>query len=152
MHAFGEYLEEAVQYLVPLLGIELFGEVHRPLHVGEEDCHLLPLALESGARRENLLGEVLWSVGTRFGGWSERSRADGLATLQAELGSSRQLGTARSAAMVELPAALEAEAGVLRIFGSASPTAHLEPRYKSPSSSAFASFKSAASKPSVNQP
>jgi hypothetical protein len=32
--------------LVPLLGIDLLGEVHRALHVGEEHRHLLTLTFE----------------------------------------------------------------------------------------------------------
>ena len=44
--------------LVPLFGIELLGQIHRPLHVGEEHGHLLPLAFESAAGGEDLLGEV----------------------------------------------------------------------------------------------
>jgi len=35
VHALGEELEEAVEDAVPLLGIELLGEVHRALHIGE---------------------------------------------------------------------------------------------------------------------
>jgi hypothetical protein len=49
MEAFGEDREEAIHDLVPLLGINLLGEIHRPLHVGEEDCDLLPLAFERAA-------------------------------------------------------------------------------------------------------
>ena len=55
--------EETIHNLVPLFRVDLFGKVHRALHVGEEDGHLLALAFESGARREDLLGEVLRRVG-----------------------------------------------------------------------------------------
>jgi hypothetical protein len=47
------------------LRIYLLREVHRSLHVGEEHRHLLLLAFESGARRENLLRKVLGRVGAR---------------------------------------------------------------------------------------
>ena len=30
----------------PLLGVELLGQLHRALHVGEEDGHLLALAFD----------------------------------------------------------------------------------------------------------
>jgi hypothetical protein len=52
---------------VPFFGIDLLGEIHRALHVGEEHRDLLALTLESGSRRENLLGEVFRSVGTGVG-------------------------------------------------------------------------------------
>jgi hypothetical protein len=41
-----EDLEEAARDLVPLFGVDLLGEVHRALHVGEEDGDLLSLAFE----------------------------------------------------------------------------------------------------------
>ena len=46
VHAVGEDLEEALEDRVPLLGVDLLGELHRALHVGEEHRHLLALALE----------------------------------------------------------------------------------------------------------
>ena len=49
VNAVGEYLEEAVQDLVPLFRIELLGQIHRALHVGEEHRHLLALAFEGAA-------------------------------------------------------------------------------------------------------
>jgi hypothetical protein len=58
VNAVGEDLEEVLHDPVPFLGIELLREVHRPLHVGEENRDLLALTLESAPRRENLLGEV----------------------------------------------------------------------------------------------
>ena len=51
MDAVGEDREEAVEDLVPLFGIELLGQIHRALHVGEEHGHLLALAFEGGLRR-----------------------------------------------------------------------------------------------------
>ena len=55
MHPVGEKLKEAVHDPVPRLGVELLGEVHRALHVGEEDSNLLAFALERAPRREDLL-------------------------------------------------------------------------------------------------
>src|SRR6266705_7133588 len=65
VHAVGEDGEEAVEDPVPRLGVHLLGELHRALHVGEEDGHLLALALEGGARGEDLLGEMTGGVGAR---------------------------------------------------------------------------------------
>src|SRR5262249_3155176 len=127
VNTLGEDREEAIHDFVPLLGIDLLGEINRALHVGEEHRYLFPLALESASRRQDLLGEVLRRVAARIGGLRQWTRADRLATLQAELGSSRQLGTTGSAAMPELRAALEAEPGMLRILGRAAPTPHLQP-------------------------
>jgi hypothetical protein len=47
--AVGQDLEEAVQDLVPLFGVDLFGELHRALHFGEQHGHLIALAFEGGA-------------------------------------------------------------------------------------------------------
>jgi hypothetical protein len=48
----GEPLHDAVEHL----RVELLGEFHRPLHVGEEHGDLLAFALESGRRLEDLVG------------------------------------------------------------------------------------------------
>src|SRR5881409_359324 len=88
MHAFGEELEEAVEEAVPLLGVELLGEVHRALHVGEENRHLLALAFEGGAGAQNLLGEVSGRVVARGPRrlCRGRRRAQARSALLAELG------------------------------------------------------------------
>src|SRR5262245_29374284 len=70
--ALGEDREEAVHDPVPFLRVDLFGEIHRALHVGEENRDLLTLAFEGTAGGEDLFGEVLWSV--RAGG--ARGRRD----------------------------------------------------------------------------
>ena len=51
--AFGEQREEALHDLPPLLGVGLLGHVHRAHDVGEQDGHLLALAVE---RRRFILG------------------------------------------------------------------------------------------------
>jgi hypothetical protein len=51
-----------------LFGIDLLGEIHRALHVGEEDSDLLPLPFERAAGGEDLLGEMLRRVAPRIGG------------------------------------------------------------------------------------
>ena len=65
MHALGENVEEALQEAVPLLRIELLGELHRALHVGEQHGHLLTFAGERGATVQDLLGEMWGRVGAR---------------------------------------------------------------------------------------
>jgi hypothetical protein len=62
VHPVGEDLEEAVHDPIPLLRIDLLAEVHRAFEIREEHGHLLTLAFEGGARREDLLGEVLRGV------------------------------------------------------------------------------------------
>jgi hypothetical protein len=62
VNAVGEDLEEAVENPVPFFRVELLGEIHRALHVGEEDRHLLALAFEGTARGQDLLGEVTGSI------------------------------------------------------------------------------------------
>jgi hypothetical protein len=55
---FGEDREEPIHDFVPLFGIDLLRELHRALHVGEQDGHLLPLAFESGLRLQDLLSQM----------------------------------------------------------------------------------------------
>ena len=62
VHAVGEDREEALHDPVPVFGVDRLGEIHRPLNVGEQHRHLLPLALEGTAGGEDLLDEVLWGV------------------------------------------------------------------------------------------
>ena len=47
---------------MPVHRVDLLGELHRALQVAEEDGHVLALALEGGARGQDLLREVLGSV------------------------------------------------------------------------------------------
>jgi hypothetical protein len=65
VHAVGEDLEEAVHDPIPLFWIDLLAELHRALHVSEEHRHLLPLAFEGAARREDPLGEMARCVSAR---------------------------------------------------------------------------------------
>src|SRR5262245_47004516 len=93
MDAGGENLEEAIDDRAPALGIELLGQLHRALHIGEEDGHLLPLALESGTGGEDLLGEMPRRV--RVGVAGRRRRSGGkLTTLGAERGARRERSAA----------------------------------------------------------
>src|SRR5206468_5040517 len=101
-------LEEAVHDSVPVLGVELLGELHRAFHVSEEDGYLLALAFEGRARGENLLGEVLRGVGTRVAR-RRRGSCGGLTTLETELGTCRELGAAGRAGGSQTRPALRAE-------------------------------------------
>ena len=56
--ALAEDREEAGHDRAPLLGVRLLGELHRAHHVGEQDGHLLSLALERCPPGADLLGEV----------------------------------------------------------------------------------------------
>ena len=66
MHALGEERREALHDVVEDFGIDLLGEIHRALHVGEEDGHLLALALEGAAGGQDLLDEVRRRGGSRW--------------------------------------------------------------------------------------
>ncbi len=61
LDAVGKDLEEALHDGAPLLGVELLGEVHRPLHVGEEHADLFAFAFENAFRFEDFFGEMLRS-------------------------------------------------------------------------------------------
>src|SRR5262245_896398 len=88
MDAVGKNSEETIQDRMPVLWVDLRGDLHRSLHVGEEHRHLFTLTLQGGARREDLLGEVLRSVGAGIRG-RRRSRdlAKRFPALTAELDS-----------------------------------------------------------------
>jgi hypothetical protein len=67
VHALGEELQEAVPDPVPFLRVELLGEIHRPLHVGEQDGYLLALPLQRSARGEDFFRQVTRGVGQGVG-------------------------------------------------------------------------------------
>ena len=62
VHRLHHPLEHAVEQLARLLRVAVGEQLHRALEVGEEDGHLLALALERALRREDLLGEVAGRV------------------------------------------------------------------------------------------
>src|SRR5262245_21400241 len=112
MHALGEELEEAIEDAVPFLGVDLLGQLHRALHVGEEHGHLLALAFERAAGAEDLLGKVLRGVsGGRSLGESRRL-VQRSAAAPAELLAPLDGRAARSAGGAEAAPALRAEAAV----------------------------------------
>src|SRR5439155_22025655 len=105
----GEELEEAAHDPVPVFGVELLGELHRALHAGEEDGHVLALAFEGGPRAEDLLGEVLRGVGAWVWRCSLRLGCQGCSALGTELGTRRWFGPACGAPAREGRGALRAE-------------------------------------------
>src|SRR5262245_33281033 len=156
MHALGEELEEAVHDPMPLLGIELLGEIHRALHVGEQHGHLLPLTFEGAAGAENLLGEMRGSIGARIASDLVRDRGSKrVPALGAELGHRADGVAAARATDGQRRPALLAELGGYAVLVLAAGTPHarvwVSTPYPSSSSSAFASARSPVSKPSVNQ-
>jgi hypothetical protein len=62
LHTVRENLEKAVHDLRPLFRVELLGQLHRALHIGEQDRDLLAFAFQRGARGQDLVGEVFGSV------------------------------------------------------------------------------------------
>src|SRR5262249_23473128 len=116
----GENLEVAVHDPIPRLRIDLLAEVHRSLHVSEEHRHLLPLAFESGARCQDLFGEMFRRVGAgiRWRSWL-RSLRERLPAITAESLSWPVLRAARAARERQLRAALGTEFPALAIVATA---------------------------------
>jgi hypothetical protein len=75
-----------------------------PGDVHEEDRHLLALAFERDARRQDLLGEVPWSVGTR------RARPKIGRSRALKVDNGRRLGKRGAAAAAELVGGVVGEA------------------------------------------
>ena len=114
VHAVGEELEEAIHDAVPFLRVEPLGELHRPLHVGEEDGDLFALALERGLRGQDLLGEVLRCVrARRVLGRGRRQRVPA-AEAESHLGRVRLAAPGARSLGSERAAAVAAEGGVVR--------------------------------------
>src|SRR5262249_36278775 len=116
VHALSEELEEAIEDAVPVLGIDLLGELHRALHVGEEHGHLLALTLERAAGAEDLLGEVPRGVGSRVRlacrlGCGERASAP---EAEAHLGSVRPPAACARRLGAQRAAAVATERGIVR--------------------------------------
>ena len=109
---------------VPLFRVELLRQLHRALHVGEENRHLLPLALEGAPRREGLFGEVPRGVGSRGRGTAVRRPAgESLPALATELRGRRVTRAARRTRELQLGPARAAEKRVGEILGLAAWTA-----------------------------
>jgi hypothetical protein len=111
-------LEDGVQELPRLLGVAVGEQFHRALQVGEEHGHLLALAFEGDLGGENLLGEMLGSVGLRR---SEALLRDNglinrMGALRAELRRRRELAAALLACPRQRNRALFAELGLRTVL------------------------------------
>jgi hypothetical protein len=86
-------LEDGVKQLSRLFRITVREEIHGPFKVGKEDGDLLALAFQSGARGQDLLGEVWRRIGERFwawhSGWSRYRRGSTNAPSPHEHGTAR---------------------------------------------------------------
>ena len=130
VHAICEDLEKALEYAVPLFGVELLGQLHRPLHVGEQHRHLLALAFEGGLGLQDLLSQMPRRVVARRAR-RDRPFADFRTALETELRGGRQLGAAGGAARGEGGTAFEAE---LRSVGALATTPRAVHALSSPAS------------------
>ena len=117
-----EDAEEALHDLRPRLRVELFRELHRALHVGEENGDLLALALDRGFRLADLLAEER-RMGWR---WSRRPSADRQrrATAAAESLADLDWSAAGGTPCGQSGAALRAEAAVGPVVVVTGRTAH----------------------------
>jgi hypothetical protein len=64
--ALADQAVEAVHDLAPHLAVDALGEIHRALHVGEQDRHLLALAAQRRRRGGDPVGEVRGRVAARI--------------------------------------------------------------------------------------
>ena len=94
-------LEYRVEDSPRLFGIPVRQELHRALHVGEEDGDLLALTFEGGARMEDALGEVMRRVRFGCGSGAGAGKVGRMGALRAELSSRWEPGPAASAARLE---------------------------------------------------
>jgi len=106
-------LGDAIENLVPFLGVHLLGELHRALRVGEKHGELLSFSFEQGTRLEDPLPKVLWRVFPRV---ARRARGtiSHRGIVRSELGAAEPFaiptdGATRGAQERELGAAAAAE-------------------------------------------
>src|SRR5262245_50152047 len=126
MHGLHHSLEHGVEQLARILGITVGQQLHGALEVGEEDGDLLALTFEGALGGENLVGQVLGSVGLRFteAGLRTGARNNGLTAFQAELCAGRQFALTLGTDERQAGSALQAELGVRRVIVLATRTLH----------------------------
>ena len=136
----GDELEAPVDDPVHVLRIELLGHGGEARDVGEEHRDLAPLALERGARAQDLVREMPGGVGRGGGGRAGirvgggvgcdggprrgRGLADAAAARPTESGLRAERGAAARADRLERGAALVAETVRGRVLGPTGPAAH----------------------------
>ena len=116
-------LEHGIEELAGLLGVAVGQQLHRALHVGEENGHLLALALEGLLRGQDPLDEVAGRVALGRGE-PRRRRWRGLAALVAEPGAGGKVRATLVAGRGKRRAALETELRLRRIVVPAPETLH----------------------------
>ncbi len=129
MNSFTEDREEAVEDRMPVFRVQVLGELHAPLHVGEKHRHLLALTFEGGLGPEDLLGKMVRRVGSWRRVWpraavSSSGHCDGRPALHAELRADGQLAPATLALHPERRSTFQAELRELWILVAAGETFH----------------------------
>ena len=122
LDAVAEDEEEALHDLRPRLRVEVLRQLHRTLHVDEEDADLLALALDRGFRPADFLGEER-HVGRR---WRRRPTVDRQrhAAAAAEFLADLDRGVAGGTPHGQCGAALRAETTVRPVVVVTGRTAH----------------------------
>src|SRR5262249_26314961 len=123
---FHHLFEDGIEQLARLLRIAVRQKFHRALEVSKQDRDLLALALQGSLGGENLVGQVLGSVGLRFGeaGLRKGAKSNGLTTFQAELCAGRQFALTLGTDERQAGSALQTELGVRRVIVLATRTLH----------------------------
>ena len=127
MHRFHHPLEDRVEQPPRFLGIAIGEQLHRSFEVGEEHGDLLALALEGGARGQDLVGEMLGRVALRRGVSLDGRRDRGRAAGAAEPLVRKHLRAAVGAREREFAPALLAEPNALTVLGLTPRTRHRTP-------------------------
>jgi len=127
VHGFHHPLENRVEELARFLGVPVGEQLHRSLEVGEEDGDLLALALEGGARGQDLVGEMLGRVAVGGGVTLGGLAGHGGPARAAEPLVGEHLGAAVGAHQHEPAPALLAEPDPLTVLGLTPRTPHRRP-------------------------
>src|SRR5262249_31352508 len=117
-------LEDGIEQLARLLRVPISEQLHRALEVGEQDRDLLALPFERRLGGEDLLGEVLRSVGLRGAESRRGRRSSRVRTFGAEFGGRGQGPTALGAYPGQWRGALLAELRARLVWVLAARAAH----------------------------
>ena len=133
VHGLHHASEYRVKELPGCLGIAVGKQLHRAFQVGKENRHLLALAFEGAARREDLLLQVRWSIGCRRAlgvGWRGRQRrrarvrGESDAAFATEQALRRERGATRRTDVLQLAATAQTKAKINGIVMVAAGTTH----------------------------